>query len=334
MRHERIDPTSQQPRPLYDIIYAALRENIVKHRLPSGLVLGEATVARAFSASRVPAGAALKRLRDEGLISSFDGRGYLVGPAGSPPFRRNLIDAGLVVPGDVVAARAVRNRREHIYPEVEHAVATCLAYGRFQLNESALAEHYGVSRTVAHEVLTRLERSGLVAQDTNQRWYAGPLTAEALHDHYEIRWMLEPLALEQALDHTDPALVEEKAARLADADPKRLTPPEAEALERDMHVDIILQCRNIRLRETIRRSQLPIIATHSTFERLQHNKELRLMVDEHAEILSDILKGRRKTAMKNLEHHLRRSLEPNIALLERLDRLPAKHRRPYLVEAE
>jgi len=333
MRRERIDPTSQ-PRPLYDIIYAALRENILDLRLPSGLVLGEATVARAFNASRVPAGAALKRLRDEGLISSFDGRGYVVGPPGSPPFRRDLIDAGLVVPGEVAAARAIRNRREHIYPEVEHTVATCLAYGRFQLNESALADHYGVSRTVAHEVLTRLERSGLVAQDTNQRWYAGPLTAGALHDHYEIRWLLEPLALEQALDDTDPTFVRDKLKRLMDVDPRRMTPPQAEELEGDIHVDIILRCRNERLRDTIRRSQLPIIATHSTFERLQNEDELRLMAAEHAEILTNIIKGRRKAAMKSLEHHLRRSLEPNIALLERLDRLPEKYRRPYLVAVE
>jgi len=55
-------------------------------------------------------------------------------------------------------------------------------------------EHHGVSRTVAHEVLTRLERTGLVTQDVNQRWYAGPLTVDLLREHYEMGWLLEPIA--------------------------------------------------------------------------------------------------------------------------------------------
>ena len=46
------------------------------------------------------------------------------------------------------------NRQASIYPLVEHAVAASLSYGRFIVNESALAEHFSVSRTVAHEVLS------------------------------------------------------------------------------------------------------------------------------------------------------------------------------------
>ena len=57
----------------------------------------------------------------------------------------------------------MRSRHGRLYPDAEHAVAACLAYGRFHLNESALAEHYDVSRTVAHEVLTRMERTGLIS---------------------------------------------------------------------------------------------------------------------------------------------------------------------------
>jgi hypothetical protein len=44
------------------------------------------------------------------------------------------------------------NHQARIYPLVEHAVAALLSYGRFLVNESALAEHFSVSRTVAHEV--------------------------------------------------------------------------------------------------------------------------------------------------------------------------------------
>lgn len=316
--------------PLYDQIYGVLREHIVDGSFPPGLVLGEAIVARAFGASRVPAGAALRRLHREGLIKDFDGRGYLTNDG--EPLRMELADAGLRLPAKDGAFKA-RNRRERIYPDVEHSVAACLSYGRFLLNESALAEHYGVSRTVAHEVLTRLERTGLVTQDVNQRWYAGPLTTDLLREHYEMRWLLEPIALGQVIPELRADDLAAKQERVEKARPGRQKPQKLERLEYDLHVDIVLRCHNRQLRETIRRSQLPIIATHSTFERQQDPQEIETMVSEHLTILRHLRAGKGRHAMAALESHLRRSLEPNIALLRTLAPLPKEKLPPYLMPA-
>lgn len=149
-------------------------------------------------------------MRDEGLIETFDGRGFVVpgAPQGADPLRIDLGDAGLELPADL--SSFVSNRREQTYPEVEHAVAACLAYGRFMLNESALAEHYDVSRTVAHEVLTQLERA--IVQDSNKRWHAGPLSAAEFAHHFEMRWLLEP----QALRHAFPSLARQDLLARAD----------------------------------------------------------------------------------------------------------------------
>jgi DNA-binding GntR family transcriptional regulator len=92
-----------------------------------------------------------------------------------------------------------------------------------------------------------------------------------------------------------------------------------------------LRCDNRQLRETIRRSQLQLIATHSTFEHEQDPHQLETMVAEHIVILSALRTGRRAEAMTTLEAHLRRSLEPNIELLRKLAPLPAGRRPPYLV---
>ena len=142
--------------PLYEVIYAVLREHIEDGSFPPGLVLGESSVARAFQASRIPAASALRRLRREGLLRDFDGRGYLAGAGEAEPLRLELHEAGLRLPPELATGLKVRNRREQIYPAVEHAIASVLPFGRFQVNESALAEHHQVSRTVAHEVLVRL----------------------------------------------------------------------------------------------------------------------------------------------------------------------------------
>ena len=214
----------------------------------------------------------------------------------------------------------MRNRRERIYPEVEHAVAACLSYGRFLLNESALAEHYQVSRTVAHEVLTRLERTGLVTQDVNQRWYAGPLTTTSSANISRCAGCSSRSRSGRHLGHSTGRDRREERARQARMEAcLRAT---VEMLERDLHVDIVLRCRNQQLRETIRRSQLPLIATHSTFEPLQHRDEIVTMIFEHLTVFRYLRLGKGEAAKRALRNHLKRSVQPNIDLLSVLGTIP------------
>lgn len=322
-------PTSGSP--LYEVIYGVLRDHIADGSFPDGLVLGETTVARAFGASRVPAGAALQRLRKEGLLRDYNGRGYVTGTGAAEPIRLELQDAGLRLPPEVASGLKVRNRRERIYPAVEHVIAGALPFGRFQVNESALAEHHQVSRTVAHEVLTRLERTGLVTQDVNQRWYAGPLTEDGLRDHFEMRCLLEPIALGQVMDSIARDEVLERRQRAEKAAKGRHTLERIERLERDLHVDLILRCRNQQLRETIRRSQLVLVAIHHAFDLYRDSAVISLMVSEHIAILGHMLAGRRDAATATLEAHLTRSLAQNIEIVRNLGPLPADRRPPYLV---
>lgn len=324
-------PSRDGSAPLYELIYAVLREHLVDGSFPAGLVLGKSAVARAFHSSRTPAVAALQRLRAEGLIRDFDGLGYLAGRAPAAPIRRKLADAGLRLPPDIAASLKVRSRQGRIYPDAEHAVAACLAYGRFHLNESALAEHYDVSRTVAHEVLTRMERTGLISQHVNKRWYAGPLTAERLSEHFEMRWLLEPAALGQAMERLDRDVLESRRKRVAEAQRHPLKPGYRERLEIDLHVDTVLECNSGELRDAIRRNQLPLIATHSTFARQSYPDEIDLMLAEHLTIFDHILAGRKRRAMAALEAHIRRSLQPNVDRLTRLGPLPPELRRSFLV---
>lgn len=317
--------------PLYEVIYAVLREHIADGSLPPGLVLGEAAVARAFQASRVPASSALQRLRKEGLLRDFEGRGYLVGNTGAEPLRLDLHEAGLQLPQDVASGLKVRNRRERIYPAVEHVIAGALPFGRFQVNESALAEHHQVSRTVAHEVLTRLERTGLVTQDVNQRWYAGRLTEAGLRDHFEMRCLLEPTALGQVMDTLPEGEIAERRDRVQKAASSRITLDRIERLERDLHIDIVLRCRNEQLREAIRRSQLVLVAIHHAFDLYRDSATISLMVGEHIEIFDHVIAGQKAKAKRALEAHLSRSLAQNIDIVRNLGSLPPERRPPYLV---
>jgi len=322
--------------PLYGVIHSVLRDHLERGALMDGLVLGEASVARAFQTSRIPASIALKLLHKEGLISDFDGRGYLVKGRrrSSPePRRLDLLQAGLELPAHLAEPRQVRNRRNHIYRVVEHSVAACVVYGRFLLNESALAEHFNVSRTIAHEVLTQLERTGIAVQDRNQRWYAGPLTPADVAHHFEIRWLLEPEALRQSFPHLSKGELARRRDRVRRARASQIEPGELERIERDLHHDTLGHCPNTALLEAIARSQLVIVVIHSTFVSHQRTPELLKMLAEHRQIYDALLDGNSESAAAALEAHLRRSLRPNLELLARLEPLPDAHRPPYLVPA-
>ncbi len=317
--------------PIYATIHAVLRDHLERAALPAGLVLGQANVARAFNVSRVPAGIALSRLLDEGLVKTFEGRGYIV--PGGEPLRTDLIDAGLCIPDDH-SANPSAARREQIYSEVEHAVAACLGYGRFMLNETALAHHYDVSRTIAHEVLAQLERLGIIEQDSNNRWYAGPMTGMELEHHFEIRWLLEPEALRQAFPFLPRDEIAERLKRIKAAKLHATLPLERERLEADLHVHTLAPCPNTILLDAVRRSQRILIATHSAFANYQHREEISQMASEHILIYEALVDGDINVAASILEAHLRRSLKPNLEILQRLGALPEELRPPFLVQVK
>lgn len=311
------------------LIYSALRDHISEGRFPAGLVLGEAGVARAFNTSRIPAAAALRQLRDDGLVRDFDGRGFLVGEG--PPLRLDLETAGLQLAAGVRKGAAARNLPARIYPEVEHEVASVLAHGRFLLNESALADHYGTSRAVAHEILTRMERTGLIAQDSNQRWYAGPLTPDLVREHFEMRWILEPIALRQAAPLLDRQELLHKRGHVEKLRDGQKHPELLERIETELHVELLAQCKNSQLLHAVRRSQLPVIATHSTYRKTQDAVEITTMAAEHWTVFDRLLAGKADAAAKALERHLKRSVEHNVGLLERLPSLSDGELPSYLM---
>jgi len=319
--------TGGRGEPAYLAIHAVLRDHIQRNALRAGLVLGQASVARAFNVSRVPARVALTRLLREGLIEPLDGRGFIV--PGGDPLRIELAEGGLFLPAEA-AVRPV-NRREQIYPEVEHAVAVCLAYGRFLLNETALALHYNVSRTVAHEVLTQLQRAGVVEQDSNSRWYAGPLSAVEFKYHYEMRIFLEPQALRQAAPFLARQELRRKLDRIRSA-PKGVIPPaELEELETDLHIWALEFCPNTILLNALRRSQRVLIATHSTFADYRNPHDVTLMISEHIQIYEALCAEDVELATSILAAHLSRSLEVNLGMLRRLSPLPKDLCPDYLI---
>src|ERR1700723_3381282 len=189
----------------YELVASVLRSNITSGRLQAGLVLLEGPIATLMKTSRAPVQAALRILEEEKLVRRFNGRGYLVGRAGTPvvPVRRDIGKLGLRIPNEIDAALQNRGLWEVVYEEVESAVAACLIFGEFRIIESELGDYYGVSRTVVRDVLGRLHERGLIAKTSSSHWIVGPLTAQSARERFQVRQLLEPEALRLANGRID-----------------------------------------------------------------------------------------------------------------------------------
>lgn len=306
MSEDRFGASPARRRPRYAAIGARLAAALRSGALPAGTVVTEDPVARLFGTSRTPVRTALKALEARGLLARFDGRGYVV--PGAPEPRRVALDHAMVglsaaapsTPGPISAERIAR--------DFESAVAEALPFGRFRVREQAAADHYGVSRTVVRELLSRFQDRGLVRKDPRSHWAVGPLTARDIGHHFSIRERLEPLALTESAPRLT---AEEIAAMLARTEAAiaagpALAPTRLEALETDIHVAAQARAQNPHLLRMIHQSQVAL-TVNQVFARAVGARPFAGALVEHRIVLEFLARGAWASAAMALEEHLRLS---------------------------
>lgn len=334
--HGRPAPATPGRRTLTEIVGTLLSEHIRSGALPIGYVIREKAVSDVFGIGRMPASVAMARLEEEGLVHRRSAmHGAVVGNDVTAPLITTGLQSLVTLQPEIAAELKIRNWRALIYPEVEREVASCMLFGRFQIRSQALAEHFGVSRTVAHELLLRLERVGLVRQEANARWYAGPLTPSRIKDLYQMRILLEPEALRQAAPTIDRRLVLEKLSRVTRAESleARSDTTLLHRLEVDLHQDIVLRCANEELSSTLYRCQMPLITVHLSFGVYGEQNDIPRMIGRHKAVLDFLSKGRVEDAAEALAAHLQESSDGNPQRLNELRPLALAKLSSYLTPA-
>lgn len=283
-----------------------LAEDIISGRIGPGTRLFESRVARRFGISRAPARQALAALAKAGLTAGGDGRGYVV-----QAVARGATGGGEPCGPCADAQLAVAATWERIYRQIELAIVSRTAFGSWRVVESELASAFSVSRTVARDVIARLNQRGIVRKDPKGRWIAPGLTPEHIGELYEMRWVVEPAALlnaypripkaaiAAAVDHIDAAL-----AHGADLDGASL-----DVLETELHGDLLGYCGNRTMLEGLRSYQSLLVAHSFLYDLMPQIYGVEPFLDEHRDILVRLDAGHVADAASALERHLRVSLE-------------------------
>ena len=291
----------------YRLIHDQLKSAIALGRIVPGLVLLEGPVARIFGTSRVPVRKAFEMLHARGLLHTFDGRGYLVAhPDGRKPdpVRAPLSEAALGFE-QAQAPLELPSNSERIYHVLEAAVSIAVAFGHYRIDESLAAEVFGVSRGAVREALSRLRDFGLVEKSAYSHWLAGPLTARAVAQDYELRVLLEPTALRASYakltrDTIDAACDDIERAIL---DPDSIDADGLQQLETTLHVDFLQHAPNKKLLVTVDRALMPLTVNHAFFNAFKLHPEPATLI-EHRAVLFALRGGDINTAAQALLLHL------------------------------
>lgn len=318
---------------LSTVLYQAVRANIESGRLPAGALLNEHRLAQQLAVSRAPVNRALQKLAADGVITRNAARGYRVLGAEEDPLQRLP-----VLELSPTAVEILRGRAgwEKIWERVEGDLVGCMPFGRFKLNELAMAEHYGVSRTVTRDLLGRLEARGLVEKAGRSQCFLRELTPELMNDLYEVRRLLEPNALLGAAPRLSKERLEKMRDDLREAEMKypNLSAADIARYEDDLHIECTDACPNRSLISALRQSQLPVLATNRLFQIYLGMPAREPFLAEHRLVFELMLNDSPDAAAVALDAHLRSAVRKQH---RRLKDLKANHRPtvpPYLHRGE
>ena len=316
---------------LYQRVVAILGGQIRQGAVAAHAALTETAVAARFGISRAPARRALVELEQAGLIARSGAGGFVVvGGRRRRQGRRQDRDAA---PQEVRDVKLVSQPSwARIYGAVESEIIARISFAGWRLNEAGLARHYGVSRTVARDVLSRLQQRGVVQKDDRSRWTAPALSAEHVGELYELRWLLEPAALTKAAPNLPPAVLAHVRRNLdeAIAHAHEIGGETLDQLERDLHVTLIGYCGNRALVQAIATPQSLMIANCFLYRWTSRLFATEPFLPEHLEVIERLEAGRIADAASALEAHLRVSRERVMARVAAIATGPQPEPLPYL----
>jgi DNA-binding GntR family transcriptional regulator len=326
--------TISSPDPIYRKIHGILEQKILGNEIEPGTVILEGPIAEFFGISRAPVKTALANLIDQGLVKRFEGRGYLVtGGLLTPVARQRAFDPAILENVDIGRTDLKTPAAwERIYDEVERELASHSPFGRKRIIENDLAQHFGVSRTVAHDVLTRLQNLGIIDKDRQSRWFVVPLTVERVRHLYEVRRILEPAALAKAATMIRRETVEEMIRRLDAtwAAYPDVSIQQLDRLEHDLHIGCISRCDNQELLDLLKRTQALLISNKYVLGGHIELPGIDPFMGEHRVILQALLDGRPARAAAALRRHLDLSVTKVVRRLEILQTSEPPPLPPYM----
>lgn len=291
---------------LNDQLYEIIASSIKKGRLNKGTLLLEGPLAELFGVSRSPVRQALTNLHQNGLICTFEGRGYLVGKEPGEVLRCKLEPGDFKLSGESARAPRKTEAWKSVYDRIERNLLHHSLYGSYRINELELSRHYSISRTVSSQVLTRLSLMGLVERDERSRWQLTQWDENRLAELYEVRRRLEPYVLVRAAEFLEPEQLSRYIERLHQAMDiyPNIDSRQFDELESDLHIETLGLCPNRQMLQILRRTHSLLLSGKHILLDKSYFPDEEPFFREHLSIFENLQAGRPDLAAQSMEEHL------------------------------
>ncbi len=204
---------------------------------------------------------------------------------------------------------------EQIAAALRHEIITGQLPAGTKLPQIETAQRFGVSTTPVREAFGLLQSEGLVQIDTHRGVTVSLPTIQDLVEHYEIRMVLEMLAVEKAAEHFQaqdaPPLVTILDEMHATSDPVRY-------VERNhqFHVSLYRLAGRSRLLTMIGELRNASIAYNHLYAAADVPKDAQRLDTEHREILAACQANDPVRAATAVRHHIQQTIAHVTKLLE------------------
>jgi GntR family transcriptional regulator, rspAB operon transcriptional repressor len=210
-------------------------------------------------------------------------------------------------------AQGPRSGTDEAYGTLKRRILLCELVPGEELREAALADSTGFGRTPIREALRRLVQEGFVEVRPRQGYRVSPITLASVHDVFELRLLLEPAAVELAIQRAPREAIE----ALHDLAHRRYVHGDQDSYERfivdnlELHVRIAestgnqrlaLMLRNL-LEEMQRLYFLSLDARDSSTEQMHEHHEL------YDAMLAGDAESARRIVVDQIEHSRRRVID-------------------------
>jgi DNA-binding GntR family transcriptional regulator len=293
-----------QRQSLAEKVYQHFKSQLASHQLSVGERINARQIASDLSVSRTTVNKAIDRLVRDGFVAIDAARHPVVSTL---PTKLKVFDSPQF---------EFSNQTESTYEVLLERVLRGDCRPGEIIKERRLALGLGVNPATIRRAAEWLRRDGLLERLPRRGWQVSLLSPRDLKDAYEIRLLLEPLAVAGAMPritNQDLDQLKEQTERLISLGEQATVYDRREA-DHQFHKTICVASGNRTLAETL----LPLVrqVLLITTVGFRYGRSMRSF-EEHREILKAMYERNEKEAVKRVKAHLHNAMKFNAEMWER-----------------
>lgn len=195
--------------------------------------------------------------------------------------------------------------REQAYETIKSLILANELLPGERLTEEGLAAQFSISPTPIREALARLHQEGIVQIVAHKGAYVTPISRKDVHEIYQIRRALEPLAVKLSIEAIPAEELDRMEALFAAVEEEVDRGERQSFLESDLefHNLTVQYCSNQRLIQIIGNMTDQLVRIRAFLGR-EPNLEVRTSFEQHQQILAALRQRDAAQAVQLLQEHL------------------------------